>query len=86
MNKEFKRALAYITEIDELKPIPNYDRVEHARVKGWWTIVKKGEFQVGDKAVYFEVDSKVPFIFRVPKSGLRLRNAMAQVAHLQLID
>ena len=35
MNKEFKRALAYITEIDELKPIPNYDRVEHARVKGW---------------------------------------------------
>lgn len=60
MNKEFKRALAYITEIDELKPIPNYDRVEHARVKGWWTIVKKGEFQVGDKAVYFEVDSKVP--------------------------
>lgn len=60
MNKEFKRALAYITEIDELKPIPNYDRVEHARVKGWWTIVKKGEFQVGDKAIYFEVDSKVP--------------------------
>lgn len=60
MNKEFKRALAYITEIDELKPIPNYDRVEHARIKGWWTIVKKGEFQVGDKAIYFEVDSKVP--------------------------
>ena len=60
MNKEFKRALAYITEIDELKPIPNYDRVEHARIKGWWTIVKKEEFQVGDKAIYFEVDSKVP--------------------------
>ena len=54
------RALAYIAQIDEIKPIPNYDRVEHARIKGWWVIVKKDEFQVGDKAVYFEVDSKVP--------------------------
>ena len=60
MSKEFKRALAYIAEIDEIRPIPNYDRVEHARIKGWWVIVKKGEFNVGDKAVYFEVDSKVP--------------------------
>lgn len=55
-----ERALAYIAQIDEIKPIPNYDRVEHARIKGWWVIVKKEEFQVGDKAVYFEVDSKVP--------------------------
>ena len=55
-----ERALAYIAQIDEIKPIPNYDRVEHARIKGWWVIVKKDEFQVGDKAVYFEVDSKVP--------------------------
>lgn len=55
-----ERALAYITEIDEIKAIPNYDRVEYARIKGWWVIVKKGEFNIGDKAVYFEVDSKVP--------------------------
>ena len=60
MSKEFKRALAYIAEIDEIRPIPNYDRVEHARIKGWWVIVKKDEFKAGDKAVYFEVDSKVP--------------------------
>ena len=59
MGKEFKRALAYIAKIDEICPIPDYDRVEHARIKGWWVIVKKGEFKVGDKAVYFEVDSKV---------------------------
>lgn len=60
MSKEFKRALAYIAEIDEIRPIPNYDRVEHARIKGWWVIVKKGELNVGDRVVYFEVDSKVP--------------------------
>ena len=54
------RALAYIVTVDEIKPIPNYDRVEHARTNGWWCIVKLGELKVGDKAVYFEVDSKVP--------------------------
>lgn len=59
-DKMAERALAYIAEIDEIKAIPNYDRVEYARIKGWWVIVKKGEFNVGDKAVYFEVDSKVP--------------------------
>lgn len=60
MKKEFKRALAYIAIIDEIVPIPGYDRGEYARIKGWWVVVKKDEFKVGDKAVYFEVDSKVP--------------------------
>lgn len=55
-----KRALAYIVTIDEVKPIPNYDRVEHARTNGWWCITRLNELKVGDKAVYFEVDSKVP--------------------------
>lgn len=55
-----KRALAYIVTVDEIKPIPNYDRVEYARTNGWWCIIKLGELKVGDKAVYFEVDSKVP--------------------------
>ena len=55
-----QRELAYIVTIDETRPIPNYDRVEHARVGGWWIIVKKDEFKVGDLAVYIEVDSKVP--------------------------
>ena len=55
-----KRALAYIVTIDEIRPIPGYDRVEQARTKGWWCITKLGEFKVGDNAVYFEVDSQVP--------------------------
>lgn len=55
-----ERELAYVVRIDEIKPIPNYDRVEHARVGGWWVIVKKDQFQVGDPAIYIEVDSKVP--------------------------
>lgn len=56
-----KRALAYITTVDEVKPIPNYDRVEYARTAGWWCIVSKEDcFKVGDKCVYFEIDSLVP--------------------------
>ena len=60
LNKDGQRELAYIVSIDEIKPIPNYDRVEHARVGGWWVIVKKDQFKVGDLAIYIEVDSKVP--------------------------
>lgn len=60
LNKDGQRMLAYIATIDELRPIPNYDRVEHARTGGWWVVVRKGEFNVGDKALYLEVDSKVP--------------------------
>ena len=55
-----KRALAYVVAIDEIKPIEGYDRVEYARTNGWWVIVSKNDnLQVGDKCVYFEVDSKV---------------------------
>lgn len=55
-----KRALAYIVTVDEVRPIPSYDRVEHTRTNGWWCVTKLGEMKVGEKAVYFEVDSKVP--------------------------
>lgn len=60
LNKDNQRELAYIVKIDEIRPIPNYDRVEHARVGGWWVIVKKDQFKVGDPAIYIEVDSRVP--------------------------
>lgn len=55
-----KRALAYVVTIDEIRPINGYDRVEYARTNGWWVIIGKADnLNVGDKCVYFEVDSKV---------------------------
>ena len=55
-----KRALAYVVAIDEIRPIEGYDRVEYARTNGWWVIINKADnLHVGDKCVYFEVDSKV---------------------------
>lgn len=55
-----KRALAYVVTIDEIKSIDGYDRVEYARTNGWWCIISKSDnLKVGDKCIYFEVDSKV---------------------------
>ena len=63
-----KRALAYIVTVDEVKPIPNYDRVEYARTNGWWCVTKLNELKVGDKVVlirqsggqYYYVADRLP--------------------------
>lgn len=55
-----ERELAYVVLIDGIEPIEGYDRVELAEVGGWRIIVQKNQFKVGDPAIYFEVDSKVP--------------------------
>lgn len=54
------RKLASIRKIAEINPIENADAIEVATVDGWKVVVKKGEFNVGDLAVYLEVDSWVP--------------------------
>ena len=61
LNEKGQRALAHIQTISNIEPIPNYDRVELATVLGWKCIINKADnMHVGDKVVYFEVDSKVP--------------------------
>lgn len=60
LNAKGERELAYIVKIDTIYPLPGYDRVESAAVGGWRVIVKRGQFQPGDYAIYFEIDSKVP--------------------------
>jgi hypothetical protein len=54
------RKLASIKTISELHPIEGKDRIELAIVDGWQIIVKKGEYQVGDKTVFIEIDSLLP--------------------------
>lgn len=60
LNKNNERELAYVVTIDNITPIEGYDRVELAHVGGWTVVVGKGEFKVGDPAIYFEIDSKLP--------------------------
>lgn len=60
LNKENQRELAYVQEVGWIRPIEGADNIELIGILGWTLIAKKGEFQVGDKAVYFEIDSKLP--------------------------
>lgn len=60
LDKNGTRQLAYVVTIDNITPIPGYDRVELAHVKGWTIVVGKGEFKAGDPAIYFEIDSQLP--------------------------
>ena len=54
------RQLATIRKISDIRPIENADKIEVAQIDGWECVIKKGEFAVGDLAVYIEIDSIVP--------------------------
>lgn len=54
------RKLAKIVKIDELNPIEGADAIECAVVGGWKVVAQKGLYNVGDLAVYFEIDSWIP--------------------------
>lgn len=57
-----QRELCYIVKVDNILPIEGAEKVEQAIVGGWHIMVRKNQFQIGDLAVYFEIDSKVPEI------------------------
>lgn len=54
------RKLATVETILSIEPHINADRLELASVRGWQCVVKKGDFKVGDKVVFFEIDSFIP--------------------------
>lgn len=57
--KEEKRKMCVVAEIEKITPIEGADRIVIANVKGktWNVIVKKDEYQIGDKCAFFEIDS-----------------------------
>lgn len=56
-NKETEmRKLVSIRSISNIESIPNADRVELAHVDGWRCVVKKNDFTVGQKILFFETD------------------------------
>lgn len=69
-----ERALATVEEITELRPIEGADSIEVARVRGWDVVVRIGEFNAGDRVVFFEIDSFLPlddsrFTFLAPRGA-----------------
>jgi len=72
------RRLATIQKIKALDPIEGADAIEKATVLGWQLVVKKGEFNVDDLAIYCEIDCLMPnrpeFEFLRPR-GMRIKTA-----------
>lgn len=54
------RPLATIQIITAIDPIIGADLIERASIEGWHLVVKRGEFKVGDKCIYVEIDSILP--------------------------
>ena len=91
------RKLARIEVISNIIPIDGADRIELAVIQGWQVVIaKKDNFKIGDKVVYFEIDSVLPqqplfeFMrdrkFRVKTIKLRKTISQGLVMPLSIID
>lgn len=54
------RKLVTIQIVESVQPIDGADMIECIQVLGWYLVSKKGEFAVGDKCLFFEIDSILP--------------------------
>jgi RNA ligase (TIGR02306 family) len=82
---------ASIETVSEVLPHPNADRLEVAKVMGWQTVVKKGEFKAGDAGVFVVIDTILPFAPwseflrdpHRPERPIRLKTAKIRGQHSQ---
>jgi len=49
--------LATIEIVKELLPINGADRIETCQINGWRSVVRKGDFKVGDRVVFIPIDT-----------------------------
>lgn len=54
------RKLASVRHVRSIIPIEGADKIELVEVDGWRCIASKGQYEIGSKVVYFEVDSLLP--------------------------
>lgn len=71
-HNEDVRKIVSFKIIEEILPIEDADKIELVKFGGWQVITNKNEFKVGDKVIYFEIDSFLPkgikqFAFLVEK-------------------
>lgn len=50
-----------VVKIQDVVEHGNADSLEVAKIAGWECIVRKGQFQKGDLAVYIPIDSRIPY-------------------------
>jgi RNA ligase (TIGR02306 family) len=49
--------LASFETITEILPIEGADKIEIARVQGWQSVIRKGEYKVGDQVIFVPIDT-----------------------------
>ena len=54
------RHMASVKTVLDISPIENAESIELAAIDGWRSVVKKGQFNVGEKVVFCEPDSLLP--------------------------
>jgi RNA ligase (TIGR02306 family) len=54
------RKLATVETVAAIFEHDNADSLELAQIRGWQVVTRRGEFQPGEKVVYFEIDSWIP--------------------------
>lgn len=54
------RKLASVRVVKDIRPIPGADAIEVLTVDNWKVVSQKNQFKIGDKVVYFEIDSFLP--------------------------
>ena len=54
------RKLATVRTISDIKPIDGADRIQAYQIDGWWVVDQKDAYKIGDKVIYFEIDSMLP--------------------------
>lgn len=55
------RKMAWIARIDNVEKHPNADSLDICTIGGWKVVTKFGEFNTGQLAVYFSIDSWIPY-------------------------
>jgi RNA ligase (TIGR02306 family) len=54
------RKLVTVRQVSAVNPIEGADSIERITIEGWNVVSQKGNYQQGDFAVYFEIDSFLP--------------------------
>lgn len=76
--------LAQIVRVLLIEPIFGADKIELVSVLGWKVITRKGEYQIGDLAIYFSINSILPnepqfeFLKGKPLKTVKMRGVISQ--------
>lgn len=56
------RKLATIQRVSEILPIKDAEKIEVAKVMGWYIVVERNKFKPEDLVIFYEVDSFLPIL------------------------